>query len=43
MNQDPPRSFPDPSLARGDNEEKMEVFREVRDKIKETIIPKLLE
>jgi arsenate reductase (thioredoxin) len=36
-------SFPDPSLARGSEEEKLEIFREVRDKIKEIIIPKLKE
>ena len=36
-------SFPDPSLAKGSEEEKLRVFRDVRDKIKEIIIPKLLE
>ena len=36
-------SFQDPSLARGSDDDKLRVFREVRDKIKEIIIPKLLE
>jgi arsenate reductase (thioredoxin) len=36
-------SFPDPSLARGSEADKLEVFRDVRNKIKEIIIPKLLE
>lgn len=34
--------FRDPSFAKGSDEEKLQEFRDVRDKIKEIIIPKLL-
>ncbi len=36
-------SFRDPSAAQGSDHEKLAVFREVRDRIRETIIPKLSE
>jgi arsenate reductase (thioredoxin) len=36
-------SFPDPSIVGGDDEEKLKAFRNVRDMIKEMIIPKLKE
>ncbi len=36
-------SFRDPSTARGSDQEKLAVFREVRDRIRETIIPRLSE
>jgi arsenate reductase len=33
--------FPDPSLARGSDKEKLEIFRQVRDQIRDRIIPLL--
>ena len=35
--------FPDPSTANGDDLARLKIFREIRDQIKEKIIPKLLE
>ncbi len=36
-------TFRDPSTAQGSDQEKLAVFREVRDRIRKTIIPKLSE